>query len=423
MNPLIAQLTHRPFRELADAIRTRVDRITLAWDAAVRKAMPQMQRLTFDELKDSTPEILNAIADALASDDPKRIDELVDRAPAQGLSRLRLNFDVIEVMQEDRLLRSLTVRHVEEGLDRRMDASESEALHAAIDVMLQRSVIALVEQQKLQLRAAAETELKFLSFLSHDLNNNLNGVIMMLQSHGMDLKAAGGFAEAEESLQLAQQAIHDTVAGMRQMLEHERMRTSGEGPIFSPVDLHAAATKVVTQFREEARSKGTELSIEMRPGTVVESNADLLSIVLQNLVGNGVKFATGGKVCIGFDRGVDTHRPVLWVSDDGPGISPEMVEHIFEAFRRGDVHGQQGVGLGLAIASQAANLLGAGLTVESKVGVGSTFRLVLPQNASIGIEASTRSYVSASIYPTRTAIDASGKARKGQDVRNSECVS
>src|SRR5665213_1053362 len=161
MNPLTAQLTHRPFHELADAIRARVDRITLAWDAAVRNAMPQMQRLTFDELKDSTPEILNAIADALASDDPKLIDELISCAPAQGLSRLRLNFDLIEVMQEDRLLRSITVQHVEEGLDRRMDAAESAALHAAIDVMLQRSVIALDEQQKLQLRAAAETELKF----------------------------------------------------------------------------------------------------------------------------------------------------------------------------------------------------------------------------------------------------------------------
>ena len=59
-----------------------------------------------------------------------------------------------------------------------MEAMESAALHAAIDVMLQRSVIALVDQQKNQLRVAAETELKFLSFLSHDLNNNLNSVTL-----------------------------------------------------------------------------------------------------------------------------------------------------------------------------------------------------------------------------------------------------
>jgi len=258
MNPLTAQLTHRPFSELADAIRSQVDRITLAWDAAVRKAIPQMQRLTFDELKDSTPEILRAIADALASDDPSVIDELVRCAPAQGLSRLRLNFDLIEVMQEDRLLRSITVRHVEEGLDRRMDTSESEALHAAIDVMLQRSVIALVEQQKVQLRAPAESELKFLSFLSHDLNNNLNGITMSLQGVGVDLEEAGGFAAAEQSLALAQQYIRDAVVGMRRMLDHERLRKSAKAPTFSRRTARGGTAKPCWQQREiQHRRRGS----------------------------------------------------------------------------------------------------------------------------------------------------------------------
>jgi signal transduction histidine kinase len=382
MNPLTAQLTHRPFHELADTIRSRVDEITLAWDAAVRMAMPQMQRLTFDELKDSTPEILNAIADALASDDPNLIDELVKRAPAQGLSRLRLNFDLIEVMQEDRLLRSITVKQVEEGLDRPMDALESAALHAAIDVMLQRSVIALVEEQKFQLRAAAENELKFLSFLSHDLSNNLNGVTISLQALAMDLNDSGAYPEAEESLRLAQQHICDTVVGMRRMLDHERLRKSAKAPTFSRVDLHAAATKVVTQFAREATAKGTKLSVEISPGTLVDSDGELLAVVLQNLVGNGVKYSTGGAIRVGFGGGINTDRPALWVSDDGPGIAPETIGHIFEAFSRGDIHGQPGLGLGLAIVSEAAKLLRAGLTVESTLGVGSTFRLELPQCAS-----------------------------------------
>ena len=181
MNPLLAQLTHRPFPEMAKVIRVEADRITIAWDAVVREAMPQMQHLTFDEMKDSTPQILLAIADALESDDASLIRELIRRAPSQGLSRFRLNFDVVEVMQEDRLLRAITVQHVKAGLGHRMDVVESAALHAAIDVMLQRSVIALVDQQKSQLQAAAQTELKFLSFLSHDLNNNLNSV--SLQAH------------------------------------------------------------------------------------------------------------------------------------------------------------------------------------------------------------------------------------------------
>ena len=84
MNPLIAQLSHQPFPEVAEILRLGADQITLKWDTAVRLAMPQMRHLTFDELKDSTPQILLAIAHALASDDARLIDELVKRAPAQG---------------------------------------------------------------------------------------------------------------------------------------------------------------------------------------------------------------------------------------------------------------------------------------------------------------------------------------------------
>jgi signal transduction histidine kinase len=395
MNPLLSQLTHRPFPEVGEIIRIGADEITREWDAAVRQAMPQMRCLTFDELKDSTPQILTAIAHALASDNPDVISELVKCAPSQGLSRFRLNFDVVEVMQEDRLLRAITVQHVEARLGRRMDIPESAALHAAIDVMLQRSVIALVEQQRSQLQAAAETELKFLSFLSNDLNNNLNSVTTSLTALGLTLKEAGGFVGAELSLWLAQESIFDTVAGMRRMLDHDRLRKLCDKPRLSPMDLHAAATKVVAQFSREADAKGAKLTVEMRPGTVVESDADLLALVLQNLVGNGVKYSSGGAVRVGFSGGANADRPVVWVSDEGPGIAPEEIEHVFEMYKRGAVHGQQGLGLGLAIASQAAKLLGARLTVESRVGVGSTFRLALPENGQSQIKTSIRALVPA----------------------------
>jgi signal transduction histidine kinase len=391
MNPLLAQLTHRPFPEVAEILRSDADQITHEWDAAVRKAMPQMRNLTYDELKDSTPAILLAISHALASADPELIGELINRAPLQGLSRLRLNFDVVEVMQEDRLLRAITVRHVEVKLGRRMDVLESAALHAAIDIMLQRSVIALVDEQKIKLRAAAETELKFLSFLSHDLSNNLNSVTMSLQSLELDLQEAGGFAEAVESVALAQKTIFETVAGMRQMLEHERLRNSGKATTtFSPVDLHAVATKVAAQFSRQAAAKGIKVSVEVPPDKIVESDAELLSLVLQNLVGNAVKYSNDGTVRVGLNGDAPPWRPSLFVSDDGPGIAPEKMEHIFELFKRGDVHGQQGLGLGLAIASQAAELLGAGLTAESELGFGATFHLAMGENGSTAVKTTRR---------------------------------
>jgi signal transduction histidine kinase len=383
MNPLIVLLTHRPFPQVADAIRASVDQITVAWDTAVRKAMPQMRHLTVEELRDSTPQILTCMADALASDDPEVIQELVKQAPAQGISRFKLNFDVVEIMQEDRLLRSITVEHVEAFLDRPLGSIESAALHTVIDVMLQRSVIAMVDEQKSQLRAAAETELKFLSFLSHDLNNNLNSVTMMLQVHGLDLKQAGGFAEAEASLATAEQMIHNTVAGMRRMLDRARLRKLGRGSTVLPVDLRAVVTEVISQFRREAATKGISLEIEIRPGAVIKSDPELLSLVLQNLVGNAVKYSNRGIVRVGFADETHEDSAVICVSDDGPGIAPEKIGHIFDAFKRGELHGQQGLGLGLAIASEAAQFLGANLMVESKLGIGTTFRLTLARSSAL----------------------------------------
>jgi signal transduction histidine kinase len=384
IGPLAAQFTHRPFPEVAEALRSQADRITHAWDEAVRESMPQMRRLTFVELSDSTPQILIAIADALASKDPLVIRDLLRTAPNQGLSRLELNFDVIEVMQEDRLLRAIIIEHVQEALFRPMYIPEAAALHATIDLMLQRSVIALVDKQKVQLRAAAETELKYLSFLSHDINNTLGTVTLWLGVHAEDLKRTGGFAEAVESLGHAQDSIDATVMGMRRMLDHERIRKSGKGANISAVNLHTLATGVLRQFLAEADRKVLTLINDVPPGETAESDPELLTMVLQNLIGNAVKYSRAGTIrvacgpCGGAAAGDGPGHLELFVSDEGPGIAPEKVGRIFEAFERGDVRGERGLGLGLAIASQAAKLLGADLTVKSVVGTGSTFRLLLP---------------------------------------------
>jgi signal transduction histidine kinase len=69
------------------------------------------------------------------------------------------------------------------------------------------------------------------------------------------------------------------------------------------------------------------------------------------------------------------------VTDQGLGIPKEKLGELFGAFTRGDTHGQPGVGLGLSIARQAADVMGAKLWAESTVGEGSTFFLELPRAA------------------------------------------
>ena len=85
------------------------------------------------------------------------------------------------------------------------------------------------------------------------------------------------------------------------------------------------------------------------------------------------------------DRGhgatVDLIAVVVAVTDQGQGIPRDKLGELFGAFTRGDTHGQPGVGLGLSIARQAADVMGAKLWAESTVGEGSTFFLELPRQA------------------------------------------
>ena len=177
---------------------------------------------------------------------------------------------------------------------------ESAALHAAIDVMLQRSVIALVDQQKNQLRAAAETELKFLSFLSHDLNNNLNSVTLTLQILRLDLNRAVVPRSGR-------------VAGPRSNASMTRSWGCVEYWTTNNSEIRQSDNAVARRFTctgdkntrgilaARLTPKGARrLIVEIRPGTVVESDGELLTLVLQNLVGNAVKYISRGDIRVAF---------------------------------------------------------------------------------------------------------------------------
>jgi signal transduction histidine kinase len=324
----------------------------------------------------------------LASDDPTEVGRLMERSPLQGIHRYQIHYDVRELATEDRMLRRLILEHVEEALGRRMSQAEDVALNWACDLMWQQAMVAFVNHQNERLRAAAEAELQYLSFLSHDLSGNLGNITLWLQILKRKLGAYPQFASEVSALDAAQRAILDTMGGMGRLLQAERLRhrKGGGEAKAGPVSLHDLSSGVAGQFAQQVQQKGVALAVEVPADAVVTSEGELVRLVLQNLVANAVKYSTRGTVRVRAEQ-QEAGRKGGWslsVSDEGPGIAPEHLNHIFEAFRRGEMHGQQGVGLGLAIASRAAKLLNAELTVESKPGVGSTFRLTFPTEAAGG---------------------------------------
>lgn len=134
----------------------------------------------------------------------------------------------------------------------------------------------------------------------------------------------------------------------------------------------------VSLFREGAARKGITLSLDLPPEPV-EGVWDRwrLEMALANLLDNAVKFTPpGGRIVIG--ARLEGPRVRIWVEDNGPGIDPEDLPHIFERFYRGRNAPAEGSGLGLAIVRWIAEAHGGQVAVHSQPGQGSRFELILP---------------------------------------------
>lgn len=134
-------------------------------------------------------------------------------------------------------------------------------------------------------------------------------------------------------------------------------------------------------YAANAQSRNLDLRFELPPKLpVIQGDRDKLAIVLQNLMGNAIKYTPeGGKVIVSVDLSATDLN--IEVRDSGIGISEEDQKHVFEKFYRandprlGEITGS---GLGLALAYEIVRLHGGELTVDSVLNEGSTFRVVLP---------------------------------------------
>jgi signal transduction histidine kinase len=380
-DPTLDLLAYHAFPHLAEALQLRTDIIIHAWEIAVRHTLPAADELTLQRLRNSLPLILQEVVDAFASDKPRITQDLIEGSKTHGATRFHENYNVRELIVEYRLLRRIIIEQVSEALDERLDARSNVALNMAVDAALQGGVVTFTQHLQQQINASAEVQSSYLSFLSHDLRNHLNHATLRLQLLAAKLAQVPEFADRVEDIQSIKRAIFKTTAGMDRLLQAEQLRKESVELRTDPVNLNLLISEVIKQVDHEAKSKGLELDADVPEGAQAASDEGLLTLVLQNLLGNAVKYSSRGRIKV-IARNTAYDEDTSWVLsivDQGPGIAPENLPHLFDAFRRGDTYGKPGVGLGLTIASQATRLLGGKLEIESKVNAGSTFRLVLPR--------------------------------------------
>lgn len=376
--PSLELLSGRAYPGLARALRGGIEPILLRWQEVVRRALPSADELTFAQLRDDMPNVLEHVAAALESDEPLATRKLDDLAPEHGATRFGQQFRLEELLVEQSILRPIMLEEVTARLGRPMNVGEVSALMVGLDVMTRRAALAFVDHQTSQLKAANEAHSKYLSFLSHDLRGGLNGVCLMIEVLRRELSKEERFHESVEDLDMMRRSIFETIGTMDRFLHAERFRKGKVQVRPMRVNLKHLLAEVVAHFSYMAKDKSVELKVDAPADSDITSDKDLLTLILQNITSNAIKYGSRAPVGLAAGR-VRGGAWQLSVSDQGPGIPEDKLKDLFSSFTRGDTQGEPGVGLGLSIASQAADLLGAKLWAESQAGgrKGTTFHLDL----------------------------------------------
>jgi signal transduction histidine kinase len=135
----------------------------------------------------------------------------------------------------------------------------------------------------------------------------------------------------------------------------------------------------ISPFKTMAKEKGIDMKL-VTPEDDFEVSVDrtLTVLALSNLLDNAFKFSEAGSgvIEVGSERREDDFH--LWVKDNGGGIDPKDLPHVFDRFYRGRNAGEEGSGLGLAIVKSIAEIQGGSVEVESELGAGATFTIRLP---------------------------------------------
>jgi PAS domain S-box-containing protein len=259
------------------------------------------------------------------------------------------------------------------------DGAPVEIVDVTREVTVQQTLKTELRAALAEAEHAASVKAAFLANMSHEIRTPLTAVLgfagLLAERRDLDHVAQGQIARIAGASRALLAVVND-------LLDFSKLE-AGEVTIRRrPTAAAQAAREVLEMFALQAEEKGLALafSAEGLPASLL-TDEDRLRQILTNLVGNAVKFTAKGRVALTLTYDATRSRLSAAVSDTGPGVAPQDAAKLFQRFSQLDgssTRRKGGAGLGLAICHGLARAMDGEVSLESRLGVGSTFRLEIP---------------------------------------------
>ncbi|SFO09906.1 Signal transduction histidine kinase [Variovorax sp. PDC80] len=286
---------------------------------------------------------------------------------------------------EKLLTRSVAIRRERDEMVRHLERSNEE-VQAAVT----------------RAEAAALARTRVLAAASHDLRQPLHA----LSVYSAILAASPTPATLDEVAAHIDQLVRSLGALLHGLLDLSQLSSGHYVPVRQRFALDAVIASVCAEFEAAAATKGLYFTRELRPVTL-ESDPTAVLRIARNLIDNAIKYTERGGLRVRLRH--DGLCAILVVEDSGRGIAPAEHDRIFEEFYQLGNAGRdrsQGVGLGLAIVERLVVLIGARISLRSRLGAGSRFEVRMP-----GVHETPPPVAAAVLPPPAAALEATTGGR------------
>lgn len=228
------------------------------------------------------------------------------------------------------------------------------------------------------LRKANREKIELISILGHDLRNPLNamtGTLEILNNEDLPPEVK---KKLKDDLLVA---AHHTSAMLNNVLAWVSGQIKGIRPLLTWVEPEVIIERVMAVQGLMAEKKEISFQLDIGLGIRVLSDAEMLEVIIRNLVTNALKFTPqGGTISVTVSESPATNQCTIAVRDDGVGMTDEDVKHIFNGHIQSTygTESEKGIGLGLFLCRELTLRLNGEIRAESELGKGSVFFLALP---------------------------------------------